>query len=235
MSEDFDALGPIEQRTLADVVAARLRDAITRGELAPGRRLTEPELAESLNVSRSPIREALVRLKGEGLVVGTTASYVWRPNEDEVDEVFSIQTVLMTLAAEWLITENRLTEEDFIKAESMIDRLRRQLDDGAPLSPLSVLASEEALQEYLLRKSGHSLLTRLWRQTVSQWWLLMNNYLRYEDPAEIARRLVADHQSVIEALRNENRDGVKACIEAANKRCCARVKEVLRWARERNH
>ncbi|MGC9347932.1 MAG: FCD domain-containing protein [Anaerolineae bacterium] len=144
--------------------------------------------------------------------------------------MFSIQTMLMTLAADWLISERRLAEEDFAKAQSMIDKLQREVKDGALLSPLSVLTAEEAFKEYLLRKSGHSVLTRLWRQTVSQWWLLMNNYLRHENPAEIARRLISDQQKVLEALQNEDRDNLRAQIAAANERCCARVKEVLKSA-----
>src|ERR671936_1621606 len=49
-------------------VYAALRDAIVRAELEPGRRLSENELASWLGVSRTPIREALVRLRDERLV-----------------------------------------------------------------------------------------------------------------------------------------------------------------------
>src|ERR671938_632674 len=49
-------------------VYATLRDAIIRAELAPGRKLSENELANWLGVSRTPIREALVRLRDERLV-----------------------------------------------------------------------------------------------------------------------------------------------------------------------
>ena len=45
-----------------------LRDAIVRGELAPGRQLSENELAELLGISRTPVREALIRLRDDRLV-----------------------------------------------------------------------------------------------------------------------------------------------------------------------
>src|SRR5690348_8682679 len=49
-------------------VYANLRDAIVRAELAPGRQLSENELAASLGVSRTPVREALQRLRDDRLV-----------------------------------------------------------------------------------------------------------------------------------------------------------------------
>ena len=57
------------QRTFVRQEAyAKLRDWILEGTLAPGAQLRDKELAEQLGVSRTPIREALLRLEGEGLV-----------------------------------------------------------------------------------------------------------------------------------------------------------------------
>jgi DNA-binding GntR family transcriptional regulator len=55
-------------QVIADTVYTRLRDAIHSAELRPNRRLVEDELADWLNVSRTPVREALLRLEQEGLV-----------------------------------------------------------------------------------------------------------------------------------------------------------------------
>lgn len=55
-------------RRLREEAARRLRDAIVRGQLAPGERLTEDELAAWLGISRTPVREALGRLVATGLV-----------------------------------------------------------------------------------------------------------------------------------------------------------------------
>ncbi len=55
-------------RAIADMVYRRLRDAIQSAELRPNKRLIEDELADWLNVSRTPIREALLSLEKEGLV-----------------------------------------------------------------------------------------------------------------------------------------------------------------------
>ncbi len=55
-------------QVIAQTVYTRLRESILSAELRPGRRLVEDELAEWLKVSRTPIREALLRLEQEGLV-----------------------------------------------------------------------------------------------------------------------------------------------------------------------
>lgn len=59
---------PIHHRQLSEVVTARIRDSINSGAYAPGARLIEGRIAEELNVSRVPVREALRALAAEGLV-----------------------------------------------------------------------------------------------------------------------------------------------------------------------
>ena len=66
LAQDFP---PIDRRLLRDNVYGRLRDAIVNGTLAPGEQLRDGELADWLGVSRTPVREALLRLAEAGLVV----------------------------------------------------------------------------------------------------------------------------------------------------------------------
>ena len=61
-------LDPIERTPLGIQVAERLRSAIVTGKLRPGTALVETALAEQLNVSRAPIREAIQDLENDGLV-----------------------------------------------------------------------------------------------------------------------------------------------------------------------
>lgn len=59
----------IERTPLHEVVAGRVRDLIIEGQLAPGAEVSEPMLCDLLGVSRTPIREAIRTLAGEGLIV----------------------------------------------------------------------------------------------------------------------------------------------------------------------
>jgi DNA-binding GntR family transcriptional regulator len=63
------ASAPVDRSLLRDGVYQRLRDAIVDGTFQPGEQLKDGELAEWLGVSRTPVREALLRLGGSGLVV----------------------------------------------------------------------------------------------------------------------------------------------------------------------
>jgi DNA-binding GntR family transcriptional regulator len=70
ISDPFEGADPILTRSVADLAYERIRGLVLSGELAPGTRLGQVELAERLGISRTPVREALRRLGGEGLVEG---------------------------------------------------------------------------------------------------------------------------------------------------------------------
>lgn len=67
-SEPSPGLAPINNETTVSIIARRLREAIAKGIYPPGTRLIEQDLAEQLNVSRGPLREAIQRLVQEGIV-----------------------------------------------------------------------------------------------------------------------------------------------------------------------
>jgi DNA-binding GntR family transcriptional regulator len=227
MSRSLTSLGAIEQRTLADMVTARIRDAIRRGELEPGQRLTEPELAESLDVSRSPVRVALARLKSEGLIIGDSSRYVWKPTQDDVDEVFSLRNALNALAVRWLIDEDRLNDEDFERLQSLIDELERDAERGMLMSPASIIAMEEAFWGHLHQKSGHTLVARLWRQTSSQWHLFMYRYLNHYEQREIAQRMIEAYQTVLELLRRADLDQAMAEYDVVNHQRIEQIRQLF--------
>ncbi|MGH3966570.1 MAG: GntR family transcriptional regulator, partial [Mycobacterium sp.] len=62
------AFAPLHRQSTAELIADRLREAIMRGQLAPGQQLGEASLAAQFAVSRGPLREAMQRLVAEGLL-----------------------------------------------------------------------------------------------------------------------------------------------------------------------
>ncbi|PPS23367.1 GntR family transcriptional regulator, partial [Pseudomonas amygdali pv. morsprunorum] len=58
-----------ESETLSENVFRRIQSAIVKGEIAPGSKISEPELARTYGISRGPLREAIHRLEGQRLVV----------------------------------------------------------------------------------------------------------------------------------------------------------------------
>jgi DNA-binding GntR family transcriptional regulator len=87
--------------SLRERIVARLRQAIITGELAQKSRLIEPELARQLNVSRTPLREAIRQLEAEGFVttVPRFGSFVSEITPQDVEDLYAIRTVIEGLAA----------------------------------------------------------------------------------------------------------------------------------------
>lgn len=87
--------------SLRERIVARLRQAIITGELAQKSRLIEPELARQLNVSRTPLREAIRQLEAEGFVTAVPrfGSFVSEITPQDVEDLYAIRTVIEGLAA----------------------------------------------------------------------------------------------------------------------------------------
>jgi len=87
---------------LRDVIFNTLRDAIVTGDLKPGERLMEVELAEKMGVSRTPVREAIRRLETEGLVIMTPrkGTHVAELSIKDIIDVLEVRAALDGLATE---------------------------------------------------------------------------------------------------------------------------------------
>jgi DNA-binding GntR family transcriptional regulator len=86
----------LETRTLAEQIAARLREDVLAGRLAAGARLSQEALAEQFSVSRVPIRDALLQLQAEGLVVAQprTGSTVAELSAADLEELYDMRLAL---------------------------------------------------------------------------------------------------------------------------------------------
>ena len=221
-------LAPIEHRTLSDMVTARIRDAIIEGTLKPGQRLTEPMLARRLDVSRSPIREALGRLRNQGLVVGSAASYVWNPTPMDIDEILSLRTTLDCLADEWAIHKHGLSQEDFDRLQAMIDHFRDRLEDADELNSTEVVDADETFQETIYRQTGHSRLIRLWQQLLSQRRAVLYRHLESCDLAAFAAEVVNCQQIVLDGLRRGDLKAVHQQRRSFSEDHARQIKATLR-------
>jgi DNA-binding GntR family transcriptional regulator len=116
------ALQPPARAALGDAVADILRRAILDGSLKPGQPLHENALAQQLSVSRSPIREALINLERERLVVGRLnhPATVRKPAPDEIRQVYTIRAALEGIAARWAAEK---------ATPAFVARLRQKADD----------------------------------------------------------------------------------------------------------
>jgi DNA-binding GntR family transcriptional regulator len=211
-------LRPVAQSTLADAVTAHIRASIVSGQLRPARRLSEPTLAAQLGVSRSPVREALHRLEGEGLVVShpNRGCTVWAPTEADVDEIFSLRIMIESLAAERMI--NLLNEEDFMQLEAIIERQRQLI---AAKDYLRLIEEDKRFHEYVCCKTGHARLMEWWQQIMGQWQVLIYRRVQYDAPT------LNDHLDILNALRRRDLPAVLALHRSINQRVVDHIKTIL--------
>lgn len=96
-----DRNNSFERITLREQTIELLREYITSGRIPPGTRLIEREIADLLGVSRVPVRDALIELGKEGLVVaGSGGRQVIRLTERDIRELYQVRLVLEKLAVE---------------------------------------------------------------------------------------------------------------------------------------
>lgn len=115
----------------ADFVYDAMRAGIRRGEIQPGDRLVETELADRLKVSRTPIREAIRRLTSEGLVVVAPSRGVMvvKLTKQQVHEIYALREMLegaaARLAAQHATTEEIMVLRSALKSSAGIDNPQR--------------------------------------------------------------------------------------------------------------
>jgi DNA-binding GntR family transcriptional regulator len=136
-----------------------LRERIIEGQIAPGERIRERELAEEFSVSRIPIREAMPRLEAEGFVktVPRRGAVVTEMTLSDVEELFVVRSSLEVLAAKLAAqacADGASTERLFARLASAEQALAHS-DDRA------IAAANSAFHEEILSLSGNALLISL--------------------------------------------------------------------------
>jgi len=153
------ALAPVRYRSMAEQIATALRQAITDGKLRPGARLLEVQIAREMGTSRAPLREALIQLEREGLVVRqpNRGTFVADLTEELVREVASLRGVLEGFAASLAV--KRLTREDFERLETILKEMLTAARRG---DFPRMIEWDYQFHEYIMRASGHRLLYETW-------------------------------------------------------------------------
>ncbi|MFT5351670.1 MAG: DNA-binding GntR family transcriptional regulator [Planctomycetota bacterium] len=114
---------------LRERVYASLRKELFQGNFSSGQRITEQEIAESLGVSRTPVREALNLFRKQGILEQSHGgAYVFSsPSIQQVEDVFEIRRALEPLAARKVV--KNCTEADIQKLKYLIAKERELLDE----------------------------------------------------------------------------------------------------------
>lgn len=183
-------------------IAEQIRSDIIGGGLQPGTKLNEQSLAQRFGVSRGPIRDVLLQLTQEGLVVSknNVGSFV---NEQLEPELQSLMMDIRRKIEErsMKILKNKMDQIDFDYLDSVIDRIS---DSFKKKDFTQVTTDDIEFHFYLVNLAGGEDLSNIWRSVVMR---MRMNYKRVEG----AKECEEEHRAILNALRNND---IKAAVAA---------------------
>jgi len=212
-----------ERRVLTDDVADALREAILSGRFKRGERLIEDELAESLNVSRGPIRQAIFRLQQEGLVVHEThrGATVAQISLHDASEIYSLRKALEKLAVVEACAH--ATEADLAPLEAIL--LLFQSIPRSTMTRRRVAELDVDFHDALFRAAHHARLYRAWEALRSQIFVFL--LLRDGLPEDYLTSWYHAHAGLLQVVRSRDGAAALACIEEHIDAAYGRLREHL--------
>jgi Transcriptional regulators len=187
---------------LRDVVFHTLREAILKGELKPGERLMELQLASKLGVSRTPIREAIRMLELEGLAVTfpRKGAEVAKMTEKDMEDVLQIRRALDELAV-GLACDN-MTEE---KLEQLYKAMIRFEESTRSGDVKQTAQTDMEFHEVIYQAADNPKLVNMLNNLREQMYRYRVEYLKNDD---VYPRLIEEHKKIYEGLKQKDKETV---------------------------
>ena len=174
-----------EYLPLRDVVFHTLRQAILKGDLKPGERLMEIQLAKKLGVSRTPIREAIRKLELEGLVLMI-------PRKGEVRG--ALEKLAVQLACD------QITKAQIHELREAAGAFREALTSG---NVTEIAEADEHFHDLINLATGNQKLIQLLNNLREQMYRYRVEYLKNE---AVYPQLLSEHDSLIRAIEKRQRE-----------------------------
>ncbi len=195
-----------EYLPLRDVVFNTLRQAILKGELAPGERLMEIQLAQKLGVSRTPIREAIRKLELEGLVlmIPRRGAEVAKISEKSLKDVLEVRRSLEELAIE--LACQRMTEAELAQLERAQAAFRDAIGEG---DAMKIAELDEAYHDVIYNCTRNARLVQILNNLREQMYRFRLEYIKEEDKRQI---LLLEHEKILLALQGRRVAEARAAV-----------------------
>lgn len=202
--------------TAQEAVLVEVRARILRGDIAPGTPLRQEDLADSLGVSRVPVREALRMLESEGHVtyIPHRGYRVTELDLDELEEIYHLRALI-----EDDLARRALARRDDDHLDSVrVAHARLAAAEGAdPTDPTAVAVANRAFHWAILRPTPRAerILTTLWDTSEvyrARWFALSDNVARgaHEHARALAAVEVGDPDALVCVLAEHRAGAVSA-------------------------
>lgn len=213
MSNDANSLDglhlELDELRLVDRVYEQIKAAIQDGRIKPGQRLVQDALARQLGISRSPVREAIVRLGQEGFIhLEPHRGAVVRPVTDrEMDQIYQVRQLLEPFAAAEAATH--ATDEEIERLAAVQREAEEQRDS---LNPADVFWVNGEFHRVLVAPCRNEvlvgLLASLWERQVT-----FNAFAAYSQQSGATEHMLREHRAILEAFRSRRSEQVRTLVE----------------------
>ncbi len=210
-------LEPVESFLISIKVYETIRDAIISGKFSPGTKLTVDDLSKELNVSRTPVKEALVRLEREGLVenIPRRGMYVAKISIEDALEIYELREVLEGFAVR-KASEN-IDKESLKLLKEILSKGEKYIRDGNFKDYSNI---DEQFHKILWNLSGNKRLFRILENIRSIIRLLMTSSVNIPGRASAS---LLEHRKILSAIEKNNPE----LAESYMKEHIKNVKEIV--------
>lgn len=194
--------------SLMETAVESIRDAIISGQLPLGSKLSEQRLADTLGVSRSPVRDALASLQSEGLVKISPkrGSFVFTPDLKEVDDLCEHRCILEVASVGRAISENKAS---LIKG--MSDAVTKMQAAIQKEDSNSYTKADMSFHNTMIQCGGNRSIAASYQRTIGPLMALRAHL--FTTMNSTIQRSMDEHQLLLEACESENLQAIKTIIE----------------------
>lgn len=181
----------------SEVAYQKLLLAIQHGDLSPGTRLREVEMAERFGISRTPIRDAIRRLESDGLVlhVPHQGAMIRQLSHREVSELYDVRTVLEGTAAQY--ATQQASDLEIAELDYLNELMLKNAGD-----PVKVADANRLFHQCLYRIANNRFLIESLNALSNSMTLLGGTTLKEVDRTQEAYE---EHQAIIQAMKEGNK------------------------------
>ncbi|ENM5815778.1 GntR family transcriptional regulator [Vibrio mimicus] len=192
-----------KENTKSENLTEYLIEAIVEGELAPGSKISEPELAKRFQVSRGPLREALMRVEGLGLIerIPHIGARVTQLSPTKLVELYAVREALEGMAAR--LAARNITEIELAGLESLLSTHSTHIDQVEGASYFHQQGDFDFHYRIIQASRNQQLIGLL----CDELYHLLRMY-RYQSPRSHSRPVEAleEHKFILRAIRQRDEE-----------------------------
>lgn len=201
-------------KNLSEIIVDYIKDSILSGDYKQGDHILETEVSKTLGTSRAPVREAIKELEKEGVVVTLPrrGTYVTKFSLEDIREIFEIRMLLENNIFKILISEDKLTNQDYKNLEDLVEEMIEIANSSEDKNEkaLKINYKDIEFHKYLWKKSGSKRRVKILEGIFLQLRIAM---LYDTNKTGDLNKTASEHYEIIEALKSKDYDRCRKSLK----------------------